>query len=175
MSNTITLEYPSLQTNRLDLHILTLEHSQEVLHHFSDQDVTRFMDIEPCKDMKEAEEIITYHLNDSGCRWGIFNRETNEMMGTLGFHYLRKDTDRFVAEVGFDLSRKYWGKGYMTEAMNEVLRFGFREIQLDSIDATVEPGNVMSIKLMERLEFNRDIELRDHLIYYYLERKDFGE
>ncbi|AWV33655.1 hypothetical protein MHH60_00850 [Paenibacillus sp. FSL H7-0716] len=40
------------------------------------------MDIEPCKDLVEAEEIIQYHLEDLGCRWGMFENAKNEFVGT---------------------------------------------------------------------------------------------
>lgn len=166
-------EYPTLETERLDLRILSLENSVEVFHHFSDEAVTKFMDIEPCKDIHEAEEIITYHLEDSGCRWGVFHKEDKRLIGTAGYHYLRKGEDCFIAEVGFDLASQYWGKGYMTESMNEVLYFGFGEMGLTKIDATVEQGNEKSIKLMEKLGFNRDLELKDNLIYFYLTKNDY--
>lgn len=68
-------DYPSLETERLNLRILSFRDSDEVYKHFSDEEITRLMDIEPCKDIKEAEEIIRFHLLDSGCRWGLFSFE----------------------------------------------------------------------------------------------------
>ncbi|KAA0549979.1 GNAT family N-acetyltransferase [Bacillus sp. BGMRC 2118] len=174
MSKNSNITYPSLQTKRLELHTLTLKHAHEVYLHFSNPDVTRFMDIEHCKHIEEAKEMINYHLNDSGCRYGMFTKESTEMIGTLGFHYIRTEHDFIVAEVGFDLAPKYWGNGYMTEAMDELLQLGFLKLQFDRIDATVEPENDRSIKLMENLGFNREIELRDQLLYYFMDRKDFG-
>jgi [ribosomal protein S5]-alanine N-acetyltransferase len=166
-------EFPSLETERINLQILTLENSEEVFKHFSDINVTRFMDIEPCKDIKEAEEIISFHLDDSGCRWGLYNKNDNKFMGTIGFHYLRK-SENFIAEIGFDLSKDYWGIGFMSEAIKEVMLFVFSQIGLDIIDATVEPANEKSLNLMRKLGFNEDIELRDNLVYFYLNRKNIS-
>ena len=166
-------EFPALETERINLQILTLENSEEVLKHFSDINVTRFMDIEPCKDIKEAEEIINFHLDDSGCRWGLYNKNNNKFIGTIGFHYLRK-SESFIAEIGFDLSKDYWGNGFMPEAIKEVMSFGFTQMGLDIIDATVEPANERSINLMRKLGFNEDIELRDNLVYFYLNKKDMS-
>jgi [ribosomal protein S5]-alanine N-acetyltransferase len=165
----------SLETVRMNLRILTLDDSEEVFRHFSDADVTRFMDIEPCKDIKEAEEIIRFHLEDSGCRWGLFEKTTNHFMGTLGYHYLRRTERDFIAEIGFDLSKIYWGKGFMQEALKEVILFGFTNMGLSSIDATVETENERSINLMTKLGFKKDLELKDHLYYFVLNHKNIEE
>lgn len=169
------IEFPLLETKRINLRILTLQDTEEVFKHFSDKDVTRFMDIEPCEDLEEAEQIIRYHLEDSGCRWGLFDKYHNNFIGTCGFHYLRRTNDNFIAEVGFDLSKLYWGKGLMLEAMKAVIEFGFRKMSLDIIDATVEPENERSVNLMRTLGFKQESELRDNLIYFYIDRKSFED
>lgn len=48
-----------IQTKRLYLRELTLNDAYAVYKHFSDSQVTRYMDIEPCKSLAEAEEIIS--------------------------------------------------------------------------------------------------------------------
>jgi [ribosomal protein S5]-alanine N-acetyltransferase len=173
MPMTLVEEYPTLETDRTILRILTKDDAMEVLKHFSDPVVTRFMDIEPCKYLKEAEEIIQYHEDDLGCRWGIVEKVHGSLIGTIGYHYLRKTNEEFIAEIGFDLSRNYWGKGYMTEAIREVISFGFTKMGLDTIDATVEPNNEKSINIMTRFGFKRDAQLREQLLYYSLHRVDF--
>jgi len=169
----IIKEYPRLETERTVLRILTKENAMEVFMHFSDPVVTRFMDIEPCKDIKDAEEIIHYHEDDLGCRWGIVERSNGIFIGTIGFHYLRQNDEVFIAEIGFDLAKSYWGKGYMTEVIKEVISFGFTTMGLDTIDATVETNNQKSIKILETFGFKRDIELRDQLFYYSLHWRDY--
>jgi [ribosomal protein S5]-alanine N-acetyltransferase len=166
----MNFHYPTLQTDRLHLKILTLEYTMEVFHHFSDENITEFMDIEPCKDLKEAEEIIQYHLDDIGCRWGLFTKEEDQFIGTCGFHYFRKNNDGMTAEVGFDLAKTHWGKGYMREVMETVIEFGFSGMKLAKIDATVEPGNERSLALMRRLGFTQAEELQDGLVYFYIQK-----
>jgi ribosomal-protein-alanine N-acetyltransferase len=169
MSTNDRLIYPQLETPRIILKELTLEDAEFVYKHFSDSDVTQFMDIEPCKDINEGKEIIQFHLNDTGCRWGLFDRKTDSLLGTIGFHcWVQGDPSR--AEMGFDLAKSYWGKGLMQEALQPVIQFGFEVMDLTMIEATVEQENVKSRNLMERLNFKREEELRDGLIYYYLMR-----
>jgi [ribosomal protein S5]-alanine N-acetyltransferase len=128
------------------------------------------MDIEPCKDEREAEEIIQFHLDDAGCRWGIYLKENNQFIGTGGFHYLRNQISQLIAEVGFDLAKDHWGKGYMKEVMRAMIEFGFKQMNLDVIDATVEPENERSLALMTRLGFERVVELQDQLVYFHLNK-----
>ncbi|MGG1676987.1 GNAT family N-acetyltransferase [Neobacillus sp. NRS-1170] len=59
---------------------------------------------------------------------------------------LRKKED-FIAEVGLDLCKDYWGKGLMFETIKEVILFGFVQMVLDIINATVDPKNERSFKL----------------------------
>jgi [ribosomal protein S5]-alanine N-acetyltransferase len=161
-------KYTDIETERVLLKVLTLEDTESVYQHFSDPSVTEFMDIEPCKDLKEAEEIIQFHLDDAGCRWGLFYKENNEFIGTCGFHYLRRQPEGIVAEIGFDLAKAYWGKGLMKEVMQAVVDYGFNEVGFYKLDATVEPENTRSLTLMKRLNFQQDPELRENLVYFYL-------
>lgn len=59
----------------------------------------------------------------------------------------------------------------MQEAMKAVVSFGFNTMGLAVIDATVEQENERSLSLMTKLGFTRDAELRDYLVYYYLENE----
>jgi [ribosomal protein S5]-alanine N-acetyltransferase len=165
-------DYTTIETDRTVLKVLGLEQIQAVYQHFLDPAVTMFMDIEPCKDLKEAEEIIQYHLDDSGSRWGIYSKDNDQFLGTCGFHYLRKKDEGIVAEIGFDLAKTHWGKGVMTEVLEALIDFGFTRMNLKMIDATVEPANFRSLKLLRKLGFRQHDELQDHLVYFSLVWKD---
>ncbi|KZE44168.1 GCN5 family acetyltransferase [Brevibacillus parabrevis] len=162
------INYPSFITKRLALRTLNLKHAVEIYHHFSSIDVTKFMDIEPCKDLREAEEIIQFHLDDSGCRWGLFDITTSVLLGTAGFHLWQVTKEFSKAEIGYDLAREYWGVGLMQEALIPIIDFGFTTMKLDLIEATVDPSNLRSIRLLNRLGFQKQGELKDNLVYFIL-------
>ncbi|WP_418040622.1 GNAT family N-acetyltransferase [Paenibacillus xylanilyticus] len=169
----MSIIFPEIVTDRLKLVVLTLDDAESVFRHFSSEDVTRFMDISPCKDRDEAEDIIRFHLEDTGCRWGIFSKTDAKLIGTCGFHcWVQGEQPR--AEIGFDLAREYWGRGLMQEALKPVIDFGFKEMSLDFIEATVEQDNKRSISLLRKLNFERETELRDQLIYFFLLREHWG-
>lgn len=60
------------------------------------------------------------------------------------------------AELWFKLLPEYWGKGYITEAANMVLKLGFEELNLHRIEAGVATENVASIKVLEKIGMLRE-------------------
>ena len=153
------MEYPRIETERLYLRELTLGDAPAVQIHFSDPMVTEMMDIEPCTNLESAREIISYHLHDTGVRWGVFDRETDRLIGTCGFHCW--DEAKAQAEIGYDLTRAYWGQGLMREAVEAALEFGFDAMALSEICAFSDRANPRSIGLLERLGFKFRPDLPD--------------
>ena len=60
------------------------------------------------------------------------------------------------AYLGYGLGVDFAGKGYMTEAVNLVLKFAFLELDLHRIEANVQPQNAPSMRLLERCGFKRE-------------------
>lgn len=161
-------KFPTIETKRLTLRLLTLEDTRAVFELFSDENVTRFMEIDPCRDIEEAEEIIRFHIEDSGCRWGIFEKNGNQLIGTCGFHYW--DQGKSKAEIGYDLAKAYWGRGLMTEVLREIVKIGFDIMDLIKIKATVRVENYRSVNLLRKLKFKRELVLRKGLVRFYIDK-----
>lgn len=162
--------FQPIETKRLYLRELTLADRESVFQHFADLDVTRFMDIEPCRDVEEADEIIRFHIQDSGCRYGIFNKTDNQFMGTAGYYCWDLNSPS-NAEIGFDLSPSYWGHGLMQEALTALIPLGWNVMNLDWIEATVEQDNTPSQRLLDKLEFVKPDEWKDGLCCYTLHKE----
>jgi RimJ/RimL family protein N-acetyltransferase len=60
------------------------------------------------------------------------------------------------AELGYWMARKYWGKGYMREAISLILRYAFKELRLVRVYAVVLDTNIPSVKVLERVGFTRE-------------------
>jgi len=69
------------------------------------------------------------------------------------------------AELGYVLAKKYWGKGFATEAVSLALKKGFADLELIRIDAYVDPENLGSIKVLERNKFLREGHLSKYVIH----------
>ena len=59
-------------------------------------------------------------------------------------------------EIGWRLRPTVWGLGYASEAAGAVLRYGFETVDLDEIVAEIDPANLASIRLAERIGMRRD-------------------
>ncbi|KAJ3198049.1 hypothetical protein HK101_009479 [Irineochytrium annulatum] len=101
--------------------------------------------------MKWYKKIFKEH---TGLRWMIEDRETRKVIGTCGF--LNYEDVHNRAEIGYDLCSSFWGRGVMTEVAHAVLHFGFTHMQLNKIEAKVEPENEASIRLLHKLGFQKE-------------------
>ena len=93
--------------------------------------------------------------------WGIVHKAEKKFIGTCGFVEWSMTHSR--AEIGYALSRRYWGEGYMSEAVNAVIEFGFREMLLNRIMARCEVNNLASARVMEKVGMQLEGILRQHL------------
>ena len=153
-----------LHTNRLHLRQMKESDSAELFQVWSDPEVATYMNISPFSDEKQAVEMIQVLANlaedNQAIRFSIIEKESGTIMGSCGYNYL--DYEHARAEIGYDLAKAYWGKGYAAEAVSALVDHGFTSLKLNRIEAKVDPRNVNSIKLLEKLEFTREGMLRGY-------------
>lgn len=167
MENLSFNPFPEITTRRLLLRKITDEDVNEIFFLRSDERVMRYIDKDPAKTLDDAYEFIRKitELEESAdaVTWAICLKEDSKLIGTIVFWNIQKE--HYRAEVGYNLHPDYWGKGIMQEAIVDVIRYGFDEMKLHSIEANVNPGNAASIKLLERNKFVREAYFREN--YYY--------
>lgn len=81
-------------------------------------------------------------------RLNTFLKSTGEYIGWCRLKYLAGSNK---VDLGYRLHKRYWGKGYATEASIESLNYGFKTLHLDEIIATAMKPNVVSINVMKKL------------------------
>ncbi len=156
--------FPILTTERLVLREITADDAEFWLRNFSDATVVEFTAFEPPQDLEAAKaEIEAYctrpFREETGFRWGMALKASDVLVGTLGYHNWEHEPDR-RARMGYDLLPEHRGRGLMTEAMETVLAYGFKTMNLNRAEALVDPRNAQSIRLVERLGFHRDAYYR---------------
>lgn len=156
--------FPILRTERLVLREITADDAAFWLRNFSSPEVVEFTGYEAPTDLEaakaEIEQYCTRPLREGvGIRWGIARKDAGDLLGTLGYHHWVQGRDH-RAQMGYDLLAEHRGKGIMTEAMEVVLAYGFKTMTLNRVEALVDPRNAASIRLLERLGFQRDAYLR---------------
>ena len=183
----IYARFPQLETENLILRRLSDTDAPAVLRIFGDDTVTHYYDLDTFTDLAQAEELIERFerrfAHQIGIRWGLARKSApDEIIGTCGYNIWIQDHDRAV--VGYDLARTYWRRGIMSEALRQVVHFGFVEMGLNRIETPVFQDNAASRRLLEKLGFCEEGVLREYeflkgrfidLAMYSLLKKDWRE
>jgi [ribosomal protein S5]-alanine N-acetyltransferase len=176
-------EFPLIETERLILRKATKADAEDMLRYLSDPAVVKHMGLEPFQSVEDVYDEIGWYQSivreGTGMRWGITFKDADRVIGSCGF--LNRVPKHHRAEVGFELSKEYWGKGIAREALEAVVKFGFQYLELERIEALIEPANLPSQKLVEKTGFQREGLLRhyeytcgkfDDLLMYSLLKDD---
>jgi ribosomal-protein-alanine N-acetyltransferase len=160
--------FPELETERLLLRRLLMKDVEEIFFLRSDETVLRFIDREPAKTLKEAEEYIERINNgideNEFVLWAITLKENpSRLIGTICFWQLQKE--HFRAETGYVLHPDFWRKGIMTEALMKIIEYGFDVIQLHSIEARISPGNKASAAVLEKTGFIQEAHFKEDFFF----------
>jgi RimJ/RimL family protein N-acetyltransferase len=105
--------------------------------------------------------------------WVITDKADGQLIGSCEIEYL-DDTNEY--ELGYALSKAYWGKGIATEAARAAARFGFENAHLERMIAVVVPENSASWRVLEHIGFVYEKKARYYdleVVYYALKRDQF--
>ena len=158
--------FPYLPTKRLELIDINQSHLTDYYNIFKDEKVTKYYNMIPFKNEEEAQKYIDWfqsRFKDKlGIRWGIKLKDNKRIIGTAGFNNYQRN---HRANLGYDLHVDFWNKGYITEALSEILYFGFEMLEINRIEAEVMQGNVASERVLEKLGFTNEGVLRDWMYW----------
>jgi ribosomal-protein-alanine N-acetyltransferase len=158
--------FPILHTDRLDLIEIKQEHLGDIFKLFSDHKVTQFYNIVTLTEQDEAQKYLDWFrsrfADKAGLRWGIALKGQSSIIGTIGFNNFAK---RHRANLGYDLQTAFWNKGFITEALRAVIVFGFKELDINRIEAEVMQGNTASERVLAKLGFTKEGKLRQWMYW----------
>lgn len=154
---------PLLETSRLSLRGLTSDDFEVVLHLRSDPQINRYI---LRSQKQDADAVRAFFVlidkaqrNNKSLMWGLTLGPAKLLIGTISLWNFSED--RLTAELGYDLKTEQHGKGYMKEAFEAVLDFGFETLGLDAIEAFTHLENTASKRLLERHGFVHQAERVD--------------
>jgi ribosomal-protein-alanine N-acetyltransferase len=155
-------DLPELETESLLLRKMRLDDAQAMFAYASDPEVTRYVLFETHRSVEDSEEFLRfavegYERGDFG-GWGIVLKKSGAFIGTCGVDV---NYEHARAELGYVLSREHWGKGLMPEAVRAVIRFGFRRMELNRIQARCIAENTASERVMEKAGMTYEGTLRE--------------
>ena len=92
---------------------------------------------------------------DRGYAFFIFHAENGELLGGITFNNVRRGIVQ-ASSLGYWIGQCHVGQGYMTEAMQAVLRYGFDHLSLHRIEAACVTDNEASRRVLEKSGFRRE-------------------
>lgn len=159
---------PVLQTARLRLEPLTVEHAAEVFETMRDPRLYEFVPHAPPENLSELEtRFRRLTVRGSPCRdeqwlnWILRLRSTNACIGRVEAT-VRLDHRAFLA---YELGTAHQGQGLATEACAAMIAHLFETYPLDELAAEIDTRNEPSRRLLERLGFRRTGR-RDHADHF---------
>ncbi len=161
-------EFPVLTTERLILSRPVEGDMQHIIHYLDSDKVYSENTANMPYPYKEADaEFLIHEVVDKGFEnetdfvFAIRNKENGLIMGLIGIHHWDKANQK--AEIGYWLGKEFWNKGYVTEAMTEVLAFGFKVLNLNKMFANFFPHNPASGRVMEKSGMRQEAVLKQEI------------
>jgi RimJ/RimL family protein N-acetyltransferase len=138
-----------------------ISESYEILHQFVDWAKTK-------PSIEETEEHIrlataNWILKNNEEPWlelYIFDRKSGDFIGGTGFHHMNWDIPS--VETGYWIRNSYSGQGLMTEAINALTQYAFKQMAVKRITITCDIDNARSKKIAERLNYALEGILKSH-------------
>jgi len=159
--------FQNLETERLYLRRVVKEDVNEIFALRSDQEVMKYI---PRPLLKTEEEALAHIAmidekidSNEGINWAITLKGNPKLIGIIGHYRIRPE--HFRAEIGYMLLPEYQGKGIISEAINEVVNYGFEVMKLHSIEAIIDPENFASEKVLQKNGFVKEAHLKENEFY----------
>jgi len=103
---------------------------------------------------KDAENFIKMCLSKNPMTFFAIELE-GELVGSIAL-VPQLDVYRKSAEIGYWVGEPYWGKGNATEAIHQILEFGFKNLDIVRIFTGVYGHNIASQKVLEKNGFQKE-------------------
>ncbi|MEJ2408530.1 MAG: GNAT family N-acetyltransferase [Novosphingobium sp.] len=154
-----------LETARLRLRPFEPDDAEAVAAYSTSEEFVRYMPL-PRQTPESAAAFVARCVAEGmpdtqgNWRFVVEDRETARVIGSIRIGV--REPDHQQGDVGYALHQSHWGKGYMTEALERILSFGFSELPLERIWATADVDNIASWRVMEKAGMQREGLMRHH-------------
>jgi len=154
-----------LETNRLILKGLTLQNMEYIFKNSSKEAIKAMLGHQNDEDFENEEFKVRNGYASYNRIFVLFlliHKESGQIIGRCGLHNWNVENKR--AEIGYNMVlENYRQNGLMSEAVLEIMHFGFNKLNLNRIEALVGIANVPSLKIMEKFKFRKEGVLREHI------------
>jgi len=128
----------------------------------SDDNTSKFLSWETHKSVEDTREVlakwIPQYENTDYYHWVIGYEGT--LVGTAHFFHVSDNDEK--CEIGYCMGPTWWNKGIMTEAVGEIFRFAFEDVNFYKIYAMHDIINVGSGRVMQKNHMKQEGYLHEH-------------
>lgn len=141
-----------IETTRLLIRRFAMSDHAAMTRVFHDADVMRFGDgVQSAEWVNDwlRRALESYERRGYG-PWAVVVKSSGAVIGYCGLFYFRDVNGRPEIEIGYRLARRYWGRGYATEAVTAARDHAFDALGLSRLIALIDPANVTSIRVARK-------------------------
>jgi RimJ/RimL family protein N-acetyltransferase len=152
-----------LITDRLILRRPSLLDAASIFEYACDPEVTRYMVWSMHTGIQDTVNFLEgcvrrWESGDEFC-WVITVKPEDQAIGAIGCRI-----EGYMADFGYVLNRKFWGKGYATEAVNAVVSWVMSLSKIYRVWATCDTKNFASVRVLEKAGLLYEGKLRRSMI-----------
>lgn len=143
----------TLETARLTLRRFELSDAACMWNNWAnDPEVTEYLTWPAHENLGVTEFVLSHWVpsyeDSASYQWAIVPKDLGEPIGSIGAIDKRDDID--MISIGYCIGKKWWNRGYTTEALSTLIRFFFDEVGVNRIESWHDLRNVNSGKVMEK-------------------------
>ena len=161
------MKFEEIDTGRLILRKLTQECFNYIHSEMTPAEQLEILGLKSNEELLIEKEKYKNGLSSHNKKflyYQLIDKKTKEIIGWCGFHTWYTDHNR--AEIGYELfDDNYKGQGIMSEVIALIVNYGFRNMDLERIEAFVDTSNTPSIKLLKRMNFKKEGLLKHHYFH----------
>lgn len=146
-------DFPVLKTKRLLLREATLKDTKAIFNLRSSKEINKFVGTKLVENLQEAADFISVsdklYKKKKRVFWLIEFQQ--EVIGSIVLHNI--NLDKKYAEIGYKLKPNFQKLGFMSEAMQVILKFATQQMGLKTVEAFTHKNNMASIALLKKHHF----------------------
>ena len=155
-----------IETERLLLRPVIENDAEAIFEYSKNEQVGANAGWKPHENIAETHEIMKLVFLDKENVFGIELKETGKLVGSIGLIPDPKRQNDNTRMLGYAIGENDWNKGYATEAVQALIRFGFEKLGLHLIAAYCYPFNERSKHVLRKCGFQYEGKLHQAEIRY---------
>ena len=152
-----------LTTERLHLRPFLDKDNSDLLEMLANRELMQYMDVPLIQNEEQAKLWLkNIQSKQDVILFALESKEEKKVIGSVAFIHLNKD--HYFASLSYFIHHNYQRKGFAIEALRALINHGFIDKLLNRMEAQVHTKNMASQRLLEKLGFKSEGELKENFL-----------